>query len=153
LDPIYVSTLDENQTFKSILDTPFHRGRYSHHYNYLYLKIRYPYRLYNINYLNQLQYFKILNNNIKLIKKYNYFINNKIQFNKRYYKIILESKNLLLKLVISKLKLHDEPFIKNYFNNFFKIYYDAPMIDLYSINVFVNLGIYEHFRMQKIKNF
>jgi hypothetical protein len=154
LDPIYVSTLDENQTFKSILDTPFHRGRYSHHYNYLYLKIRYPYRLYNKNYINQLQYLKILNNNIKLIKKYNYFINNKIQFNKRYYKIILESKNLLLKLVISKLKLHDEPFIKNYFNNFFKNYYEAPMIDLYAINLFnFDLGIYEHFRMQKIKNF
>jgi hypothetical protein len=95
------------------------------------MKIRYPYRLYNKNYCDQINYIKVLNNNLKLVKKYNYLINNKIYFNKRYYKIILESKNLLLRLVISKLKYHDEPFLKNYLNNFFVEYYYREMIDSY----------------------
>jgi hypothetical protein len=95
------------------------------------LKIRYPYRVLNKNYIEQLNYIKLLNNNLKLIKKYNFFMNNKIYFNKRYYKIILESKNLLLRLIINKLKFHDEPFLKNYLNNFFSKYYAREMIDFY----------------------
>jgi hypothetical protein len=154
LDTLYINTLEENQSFKAVLDTSFHRGRYSHHYNYLYIKIKYPYRVYNKNYVEQIKYIKLLNSNIKLVKKYNYFINNKIYFNKRYYKIILESKNLLLRLIISKLKLHDAPFLKNYLNNFFIKYYSRDMIDFYYVEwAHVDLGIHEELRTEKIRNF
>jgi hypothetical protein len=125
LDPISLNSLDENQAFKAILDTHFHRSRFVHHYNYLYLKIKYPYRIFKKNYIEQLQYFKVLNSNYKLIKKYNFFINSKIQFNKRYYKIILESKNILIRLILNKLSLFEKPFIKNFYkkNIFYKKFY------------------------------